>query len=278
MTTFVAKPEKDLEQAQENKSLKKKNAMRVFYNRVVMKIHSMIDARYDRVRGIETCELAYISDLDDDPVDFSGFFIDELYGALPIRLFNAIHRPGNILSRREATYVDIGAGKARMLILAAERGFKKILGIEYVPSLAQTGVRNCEIALKHMNDVTWANDVIDGTTMKYPDTNLLVFVNNSFDRPMFDDWLNNLLDDLRKNPREMILIYNHSICSHVLDATPELERVRYGLLDRLYINLLNPHPYGAWRYINKGPQDALLNKTSVLREPEISKGSAIKAA
>jgi len=251
MTSFAANPEKDLEQARENNSLKKKSSFRVFYNRVIMKMHSIIDARYDKVRGIETCELAYISELSDDPVDFSGFFIDELYGALPIKLFNAIHRPGNKLSRKEATYVDIGAGKARMLIIAAERGFKKVLGIEYVPSLAQTGVDNCEIALKDMDDVTWANEPIDGTTMKYPDTDLLVFVNNSFDRPMFDDWLNNLLKDLDDNPREMVLIYNHSICSHVLDNNSKLERVKYGLFDRLYINLMNPHPYGAWRYIKK---------------------------
>jgi len=247
MTQFSANLEKDFEQALENESLKKKSKLRVFYNRVIMKVHSIIDANYDKKRGIETCELAYISELSDDPVDFSGFFIDELYGALPIKLFKSIHRPGSDLSRKEATYVDIGAGKARMLILAAEHGFKKVLGIEYVPSLAQTGVENCEIALKDM-DVQWANEAIDGTTMTYPDTNLLVFVNNSFDRPMFDDWLNNLLKDLKANPRQMVLIYNHSICSHVLDATPELERVKYSLFDRLYINLLNPHPYGAWRY------------------------------
>jgi len=249
MTTFTANLEKDMAQALENSALKKKSSIRVFYNRVIMKINSIIDANYDKVRGIETCDLAYISDLSDDPVDFSGFLIDELYGALPITLFNAIHSPGNHLSRKDATYVDIGAGKARMLILAAERGFKKVLGIEYVPSLAQTGVENCEISLKDMDDVQWANEAIDGTTMKYPDTDLLVFVNNSFDRPMFDDWLNNLLKDLKDNPREMVLIYNHSICSHVLDSTPELERVKYSLFDRLYINLLNPHPYGAWRYI-----------------------------
>jgi len=252
MTTFVANLEKDLEQANENTSLKAKGPFRVFYNRVVMKLHSIIDTHYDKVRGIETCELAYISDLTDDSVDFSGFFIDELYGALPIKLFEATHRPGNRLSRKDATYVDIGAGKARMLIIAAEHGFKKVLGIEYVPSLAQTGVENCETALKDMKDVEWANLAIDGTKMKYPDTDLLVFVNNSFDRPMFDDWLNNLLKDLKDNPREMVLIYNHSICSHVLDATPELERVKYSLFDRLYINLFNPHPYGAWRYKYEG--------------------------
>ncbi len=276
MTTFAENPEKDLEQAKENKSLKKKSILRIFYNRVIMKTHSIIDANYDKKRGIETCELAYISDLSDDPVDFSGFFIDELYGALPIKLFNAIHRPGNKLSRKDATYVDIGAGKARMLIIAAERGFKKVLGIEYVPSLAQTGVENCEIALKGMDDVTWANEAIDGTTMKYPDTDLLVFVNNSFDRPMFDDWLNNLLEDLKNNPREMVLIYNHSICSHVLDAAPELERVKYSLFDRLYMDLLNPHPYGAWRYIRQSPKKD--NQINVASEPTVSGMKSTRAA
>lgn len=249
MTTFVGNPEQDRKQALENKSLKKKTALRKFYNRVIMKINNTIDLNYDKKRGIETCELAFISELGDNPVDFSGFLIDELYGALPIILFNAIHRPGSKLSRTDASYVDIGAGKGRMLILAAEKGYKNILGIEYVPSLAQIGIDNCEIALKDMKDVKWANEAIDATTMKYPDTDLLVFLNNSFDRPMFDHWLNNLMKDLKDNPREMVLIYNHSICSHVLDSTPGLERVEYSPLDRLYLNALNPHPYGAWRYV-----------------------------
>ena len=248
MTNFTAKPDMALSQQNENDEIKEKTPFRRFYNRVISKINWIIDKNYDKKRNIETCELAYITELSDDPVDFSGFFIDELYGALPVTIFNAVHSPGDYLSRDEATYVDIGAGKARMLILAAERGFKKVLGIEYVPSLAQTGVENCEIALKDYDDVEWANKAIDGTTMSYPKTDLLVFVNNSFDRPMFDDWLNNLLKDLKETPREMVLIYNHCICSHVLDAAPELERVKYGFFKNLYIKILNPHPYGAWRY------------------------------
>lgn len=249
MTAFTAKPDKALAQENENKDYKKKSPVKVFYNRVIMKFNNTVDKMYDKKRGIETCKLAFITELSDDPVDFSGFFIDELYGALPITLFDAIHSPANHLSRTDATYVDIGAGKGRMIILAAEKGYKKILGIEYVPSLAQTGIENCEIALKGMDDVTWANEAIDATTMKYPDTDLIVFLNNSFDRPMFDDWLNNLIKDLKANPRDMTLIYNHSICSHVLDECADLERIQYSAAKKLYINALNPHPYGAWKFI-----------------------------
>jgi len=40
MTTFAENPEKDLEQAKENQSLKKKSILRIFYNRVIMKTHT----------------------------------------------------------------------------------------------------------------------------------------------------------------------------------------------------------------------------------------------
>jgi len=59
----------------------------------------------------------------------------------------------------------------------------------------------------------------------------------------------------------MILIYNHSICSHVLDQTPELERVKYSLFDRIYINLMNPHPYGAWRFVYQKNAENISSKT-----------------
>ncbi|GEM_PF-5352756 len=249
---FVPDTDKDKAQAEENPEIKKKGPIRSFYNRVAMKLNEFMDRRFDKKRGVETCDLVFISDLKEDPVDFSGFLIDELYGGLPIALFKPIHRPADVLSKETSTYIDIGAGKARLVIQAAEHGYKNILGVEYVPSLAKIGRDNCEIALADMPAVNWANDALDGTTMKYPDTDLVIMANNPFDRPMFDDWLKNLLDDLKANPREMVLIYNHSICSHVLEATPELERIKYSWFDRLCIYLLNPHPYCAWRYKPKG--------------------------
>ena len=245
---FVGDPSKDKLQALENPARKPIGLLRKNYIRVMMKLNHFLDKHYDKKRGIETCDLVFISDLKDEPVDFSEFLIDELYGALPVTLFGAMHRPAENISKQTCTFVDIGAGKARPLVLAAEHGYKNILGIEYVPSLAQTGRDNCEIALNHMKDVVWENRTADATSMKYPDTDLVVLACNPFDRPMFDRWLKNLLNDLRDNPREMVLIYHHSICSHLLDARPDLERIEYGLADQLKIHLLNPHPYGAWRY------------------------------
>ena len=249
---FIGDPIKDQLQAQENTARKPIGILRKTYIRAMMKVNQFFDSQYDKKRGIETCDLVFISDLKDDPVDFSEFLIDELYGALPVTLFDAMHSPADYISKTDCTYVDVGAGKARPLILAAEHGYKKVLGIEYVPSLAQTGRDNCSIALAGMKDVTWENKTEDATTMKYPDTDLVVLACNPFDRPMFDRWLENLLQDLNDNPREMVLIYHHSICSHLLDAAPELERLDYSWIDSLKIYLFNPHPYGAWSYNGAG--------------------------
>jgi predicted RNA methylase len=44
----------------------------------------------------------------------------------------------------ETTFVDIGSGKGRALIIAAEYAFKRIIGVEYSPSLATICRRNLE--------------------------------------------------------------------------------------------------------------------------------------
>jgi len=52
--------------------------------------------------------------------------------------------------------------------------------------------------------------------------------------------------------------------------------VKYSLFDRLYMDLLNPHPYGAWRYIRQSPKKD--NQINVASEPTVSGMKSTRAA
>jgi len=78
------------------------------------------------------------------------------------------------------TFVDVGCGKGRVLLLAALHGFKKIVGIEFAPAL-------CQLAKRNLNDfagphpLEWSVINADATTVDLPaGVPLLIYCFNPF--------------------------------------------------------------------------------------------------
>jgi len=70
------------------------------------------------------------------------------------------------------TFVDLGCGKGRALLLARELGFGRIIGVEFAPALAKMARRNAPFA-----------EVVVGDAAEYlfPTCPLVVFLYNPFD-------------------------------------------------------------------------------------------------
>jgi len=222
------------------------NPLSKIYFRIVSRLHKYMDQRFDRQRNIETSKIVCISDLQDN-IDFSAYNIDELYAGTPTHLFKGLHAPAKQEKLQEATYIDIGSGKGRMLIQAAEAGFTNICGIEISPTLANEGRENCEKAITTQN-VKWDISTKDATKITYPDGNLVIFMYNPFDQIVFDKFLDNLVANIKNSPRSVIIIYNHAHYAYLLDEHIHLKRIKYPSLTHLKLKLLNPHPFGAWKY------------------------------
>lgn len=73
---------------------------------------------------------------------------------------------------RNFTFVDLGCGKGRPLLLARELGFGRIIGVEFAPALAAIARRNAPFA-----------EVVVGDAAEYlfPGGPLVVFLYNPFD-------------------------------------------------------------------------------------------------
>src|SRR6202521_207455 len=77
------------------------------------------------------------------------------------------------------TFVDVGAGKGRALLLAAELPFRKVIGVELNPELASIAQVNAD----QWNRVARPRAKIrvlqqDATQFRWPHPPLLVFLNN----------------------------------------------------------------------------------------------------
>lgn len=103
------------------------------------------------------------------------------------------------------TFIDIGSGKGRTLLLASEYGFLRIMGVEFVPSL-------CEIAERNMGICGCQAEILcmDATKFDFPAGPLVIYMCNPFDSEIMRIVARNLKRSLECCPREAYLIYWNS--------------------------------------------------------------------
>jgi SAM-dependent methyltransferase len=78
--------------------------------------------------------------------------------------------------------VDVGAGKGRALLLAAELPFRKVIGVELNEALARIAQRNVTPWKRIARPLTKIRVIHeDAAEFRWPRTPLLVYLNNPFD-------------------------------------------------------------------------------------------------
>ena len=104
------------------------------------------------------------------------------------------------------TFVDLGCGKGKALVLAAEAGFARAVGVEFDPELAAVARRN--LAARGLT-----GDIVelDAARFTFPDQPLFVYLFN----PFGEQTLTAVLDALRRSyadrRRPMFLAYDNAV-------------------------------------------------------------------
>jgi SAM-dependent methyltransferase len=119
---------------------------------------------------------------------------------------------------QDFTYLDLGCGKGRTLILAAREGFKRIMGVEFSPELAA-------IARKNLSQVGIPAEVIeaDASQYRFPDGNLLIYLYNPFGCPIVEAVIRNLILRKEKTGGTAIVVYANPVCHELFESTPAFE-------------------------------------------------------
>lgn len=114
------------------------------------------------------------------------------------------------------TFIDLGSGKGRTLLMASDYPFRRILGVELLPALHATAVDN--IARYNLNSQQcFALQAIcgDAALFEFPDDPLVVYLFNPLPEPALRKVENNLTESLKRSPRPIYVLYHN----------PQLERV-----------------------------------------------------
>lgn len=191
---------------------------------------------FDQIHGVDTSGLVPAANL------VTGHPNDEhvtaYYGVAPsilralIDLWRETPPPHPIHSY---TFVDIGAGKGRAMLVASELPFHKVIGIELNPTLSDIAQQNLDHWLRsHTTDDT-APPITpiqlleqDALTFDFPAAPTLVFLFHPFEAPVLRKLLRRIETQFAKHPGTLDILYVNAECRAVLDKHPAFTRLFLG--------------------------------------------------
>lgn len=136
----------------------------------------------------------------------------------------------------DSVLLDVGCGKGKVLLLGAEHDFKRIVGIDVVPSLCEEARKNVELARskgKGGNAEIYVT-CINALDYDFTDEDVVV-INNPFDIVYMEKFVERLSSHSKSIGRVVWLLYFNPKQRHVLDSSPYFELVaerRYSILQR----------------------------------------------
>ena len=155
-----------------------------------------------------------------------------VYQPVPVRKFRRI-LAASTLQPEDTTFLDLGAGRGRALLLAADAGFRRVIGIELDPALAADARRNLARHAQRRPAAAGtgtAPSVLcqDAVDVVLPSGPVLVFVYNSFGPRTLRWVLERLEDSVRRDPRPVLLAYHNPVHADVVEARPAFVRTASG--------------------------------------------------
>jgi SAM-dependent methyltransferase len=179
--------------------------------------------QFDRQFGVVTEQNIPIDEL--EAFEYAEYA--SAYQATPILALKHM-LPALSVDFREYSFIDLGSGLGRALLLAAEFPFQNILGVEFSARLHHQACQNIEAAQKAGRigeNVSSVN--VDATRFEFPDGKLIIYLFNPFQPPIIEKVLSNLRLALERHRREVFIIYCHPKYPEPFDNCPFLERTHH---------------------------------------------------
>jgi hypothetical protein len=167
----------------------------------------LVDYWFDVKYGTDTLRIEELEDgLDfwnESKLDAAG------YGPTRMRVFRKLVQVLDL--PRDGAFVDFGSGKARVLLMASEHGFKKAVGVEFSPHLCEVARRNiATYQAKFRRDTEFEIHECDAAEYAIKDDENVFFFYHPFDLEVMSKVLHNIVASWKAAPRKIWLIdHNH---------------------------------------------------------------------
>lgn len=167
------------------------------------------------------------------------------YGVAPSVLHALVKRwqkTGPAVPAAETTFVDLGAGMGRAVLLASQLGFKAVVGVELHPTLARIAQKNVGLWRAAGRERSPMR-VVEGDAVEFalPDGPVLVFLFNPFGaavlRRLLKRWRK--AQDRRAEPLDILYVNNEQ--EGVLEAAQGWRRLFLGKVRRSAADAIADH-------------------------------------
>jgi SAM-dependent methyltransferase len=133
---------------------------------------------------------------------------------------------GTDVKFEETTFIDLGSGKGRVLLMASMLPFKRVVGVEFSPSLADISRDNIRrfTGPKACKDISVETN--DATKFVLPDGPLVLFMYHPFDEKIMAEVERNVARSLQEKPRRILVIYWKPVHREVWDGSSSFTKRR----------------------------------------------------
>ena len=181
---------------------------------------------FDRQYGVETGGMIWGDALKAAPghEGDAAYWATGYYGVAPSVLWGGLDALG--LEWEQFTFVDVGCGKGRALMLATRYPFREVCGVELSPELAGVAEQNLSRFQAEWRQETPVRVVVgDATTFKLPAGPLVLWMFHPFAAPVMRRFLESVQRTLQQEPREVWVLYANPELHPMLRSMPWLEVV-----------------------------------------------------
>lgn len=182
---------------------------------------------FDRLHRVDTSGLLYAESLaTGHPNDIHS---EGYYATAPSLFHGAIalwQRSLYGLSVADYTFVDLGCGKGRALLMASEFPFRAIIGVELNAKLVAVARKNLVRWMRKPRSCRAAN-VVEGDVLEFPipDGPMVLFLFNSFEGEIVRRLLERLGEASQTRSAPIDLVYVHPEHDNVVKRTAGIERL-----------------------------------------------------
>ena len=171
---------------------------------LAVEMYVLFERRFDRRFHVETSGIIRMEEYD---IEAKKKETAIRYQPTPIKPLRSILKSLNI-DHFQYTFIDVGSGKGRVLLLASEFPYNKIIGVEISQQVHRIAEKNFE---------TWNNPkqkcwdlqsiCIDACEYRFPEEPLVLFFFTPFTSPILARVIENLNNSIMEKPRSVYIIY-----------------------------------------------------------------------
>ncbi|HEX2447413.1 MAG TPA: hypothetical protein VHK26_04410 [Methyloceanibacter sp.] len=146
------------------------------------------------------------------------------------------------------TFVDYGAGKGRVLLLASQHPFQAVGGIEFAEELHDDATMNiAQFPRSRMKCRNVECVCDDASQVGPPEGEAVHYFFNPFAREVFAEVLHNIVVSYRKRPRRIYLILIEPVATDLIENSGVFQRLEPPLIEKTKMRLLSPYEVALYR-------------------------------